>query len=702
VRHEQTHSLSRPSARQQGLRACLLCAKAKTTCSGTVPCHRCLKRDIPCQFPSPEEAQQSTGSPEYEQPNAANELPHAATPHQDNVHLGRTSTQRSNGITTTSANSLIDDLGEGPTNNLDDSPMTNVDQSSINDPHSAATNNLEAEFVEDIHSTGFHNGIAYQEIQRHFAMVNVSRPVAHSIPSQDVFQQWISLYIHNIQPTIPMLHIPSLRLVEKQDWLLALAISSLGCQFSDQSFMSVSIQEILRRCLVQAHFSDMDQHPVLTMAQATLLSAIGLLFSGQDTRHQQGLLMKALLTPHAKQLFSEMEDTDNKCDATLEARWAIWALSEALRRTAYCIWMVDSMVAYLFCERAIFTKEDIRGPLPCLEILWEAETASHWNQIHQISSTMPSLANASHRLHLEKRMESTLGEFTRILIIHSLYHWCWHLERHYSDPLTHYTPVSSRTLITDHRAFGHKIWLAEVGDFSRWRDSLCDSVDTIHWRAISVTGARLGSEHPLILHCHFSRMVILAPIEEILSLAKRLREGETPPHNDRDVDTIRNWVSEDPRKARLCLIHAGVLFWHIRRHSANGFYESSVVLLSTLTLWAFSHFHSTTTGIRLQEEDVGIFIDSPADSTNLEAFDTRVSCINLDRPADDELVQLFIARGDQMKALMAGVGDILAVGSSTRLLREGVKLARRQKFWPDADRVVALLNDLAEIGSNTT
>ena len=159
---------------------------------------------------------------------------------------------------------------------------------------------------------------------------------------------------------------------------------------------------------------------------------------------------------------------------------------------------------------------------------------------------------------------------------------------------------------------------------------------------------------------------------------------------------------EDPRKARLCLIHAGVLFWHIRRHSASGFYESSVVLLSTVTLWAFSHFHGTTTKTPLQEEDDGTVIDSPSGATNLEAFDTRVSCISLDRPADYELVQLFIARGDQMKALMAGVDDILAAGSSTRLLREGIKLARRQKFWTDADRAVILLSGLAEVSSNTT
>ena len=276
--------------------------------------------------------------------------------------------------------------------------------------------------------------------------------------------------------------------------------------------MAASIQEVLRRCVVQAQFFDMDQHSLLTTAQATLLCTIGLLFSGQDTQRQQGLLVRALLTPQAKQLFSQMEDTSNKYNATLEDRWRTWALSGTLRRTAYCI-----------LQRSCGKRRPRHTGTKSI----------------RFSSKMPSLAEANHRLHLKKRQELTLGEFTRILIIHSLYHWCWRLQNHYSNPLTHYTPVSSRMLIIDDGASGRKIWLAEVGDFSRWRDSLCDSVDTIHWQAISVTGARLGSEYPLILHCHFSRMVILAPVQEILTVAKRLKDGETLPCNASDVSTIR-------------------------------------------------------------------------------------------------------------------------------------------------------------------
>jgi len=139
------------------------------------------------------------------------------------------SAQQANDIIASSESSLIDDLGDGSTNNLDDSPINDVNHTSANGLHSAATENLDANLVDHTHPTGFHNGAAYREIQHHFATVNVVRSVAHSIPSQNVLRRWIGLYIHNIQPIIPMLHVPSLRLVEKQDWLLALAMSSLGC-----------------------------------------------------------------------------------------------------------------------------------------------------------------------------------------------------------------------------------------------------------------------------------------------------------------------------------------------------------------------------------------------------------------------------------------------------------------------------------------
>ena len=50
------------------------------------------------------------------------------------------------------------------------------------------------------------------------------------------------------------------------------------------------------------------------------------------------------------------------------------------------------------------------------------------------------------------------------------------------------------------------------------------------------------------------------------------------------------------------------------------------------------------------------------------------SLIQLDRPCDDELVQLFVRFGEQMTPYMARIGNIKHRDSAGKILREGIKL----------------------------
>ena len=52
---------------------------------------------------------------------------------------------------------------------------------------------------------------------------------------------------------------------------------------------------------------------------------------------------------------------------------------------------------------------------------------------------------------------------------------------------------------------------------------------------------------------------------------------------------VERWARYDQYKARLAAILAGILFWHVRHYSTNGFYESHTLLLATLALWHTAH-----------------------------------------------------------------------------------------------------------------
>jgi hypothetical protein len=56
----------------------------------------------------------------------------------------------------------------------------------------------------------------------------------------------------------------------------------------------------------------------------------------------------------------------------------------------------------------------------------------------------------------------------------------------------------------------------------------------------------------------------------------------------------------------------------------------------------------------------------------LESHETSI--IQLDRPCDDEIVQLFVRFGEKMTPYLARIGDMKARGSAGKVLREGIRV----------------------------
>jgi len=298
-----------------------------------------------------------------------------------------------------------------------------------------------------------------------------------------------------------------------------------------------------------------------------------------------------------------------------------------------------------------------------------------------------SLYEVTQKAYLEKQMQSSMGEFSRILCIHALYHQTWQVKFYLQRPLNVWIPTAEKQSVEKIRQ-SQPTWLPGIPSFSKWRNSACDVLDILHWHANSVIGAASGMEHPTVLHLHLARVVLLTPFQEILDLAQSL--VRLPP-TGRDLENIKNlmshirrWALEDQYKARLAMIHAGVLFWHVRRYSTDAFYEPSAVHLATLALWAYATFARQ-------------FTNSDADNSD----DHLPDYMQLDRPADDELVQLFVKRGSVMRAQITGVGNICSEKGPTKLLIEGKRLLGGLKRWNIARQLAIELGKLLDIGSDT-
>jgi hypothetical protein len=271
-------------------------------------------------------------------------------------------------------------------------------------------------------------------------------------------------------------------------------------------------------------------------------------------------------------------------------------------------------------------------------------------------------------------------------VIHALFRRHWEVETYQEQPLSHWNPTAYAGSST-HLDSSQLPPLYALQTYLRWRNAACDCLDILHWNANSVIGAASGMEHTTVLHLHLARVILLTPFRDIVRLAYESTDASEY-HSDHDLEKlsgkIKAWVLEDQHKARLAIIHAGALFWHVRRYSMNGFYEPSSVFLASLALWVYGTFARPTVPTR---------DDDPA----MEADLTLPESMQLDRPADDELVQIFVRRGNEMKANILGVGHLCGPLGPERVLFEGCRLLRSSSIWGSTASIVRVLTELAQV-----
>ncbi|KAL3419399.1 hypothetical protein PVAG01_09620 [Phlyctema vagabunda] len=510
-------------------------------------------------------------------------------------------------------------------------------------------------------------------------------------PSLQVLSYFVRCYVQDFQPVLPFLH-PSTFNVKTTNWLLVLAMAAIGSHYAEDDYSDayiLAMHEFLRRIIINLEITEEDsKFDHVTFAQVRILSCIGPMYCGDER-----LLRLAKNTHHHLVKFcadvwsnspSDPESMELSSDPNQD--WKTWYESEMRRRVGYSIWLLDTMWAFHFQMRPRLSLQDAKLPVPCQEVLWEAQTAREWQQLYSCSSPSPSLHSALQLAYVEKRLQPSMGEFSRILLIHAIFRRTWEVEDYHQQPLSYWNPTAERQSIKSLESL-HPVWLPGISSYSKWRNSACDCLDILHWHANSVIGAASGMEHPTVLHLHLARVVLLTPYRRIVNLATNLvGESKSGAESEmvNDKQHIRRWAKEDQYKARLAMIHAGVLLWHVRRYSADGFYEPSSVFIATLALWAYGLFADDTSAAANERESTPSDLDA-------EPFPTSMQ---LDRPADDELVQLFVKRGASMRANIMGVGNICSEKGPERVLLEGRRLLAGLKTWGSSRRAVSILTML--------
>lgn len=401
---------------------------------------------------------------------------------------------------------------------------------------------------------------------------------------------------------------------------------------------------------------------------------------------------------------------------------------------------------------AYMTRTPPRLPLKLLKLivpssdgLWESDTCQKWYlnrtkgdggdfDFEEEERSRPQIQDVLREVWTNLHPPESLTDFGTISLIHVLVRRVWDAPWYMENPSASWPQCQPSEGIIP---VGYH---AELDAFLKWRNGTCDCLDALHWNALSLSAKSGGLEGPIFLQLHLARLLLLAPFRQLFShvqtsqrspsdcrLPQDLYYGSEPDHECRQA--IASWVKRDRHKARLAVIHAGAIFWHVRRYSSDCFAQSFAVFLAAIVLWAYGKFYClsisatqtmddpslttvhihegpepTETGQNLSSISPSTSVDSSpslnADATVISAVSPGITnrprmpnFMQLDRPMDDELVQHFIRAGEGITLYLEGVHNLCSDQGTVQVLREAILILSESKdIWSISENYIACLH----------
>lgn len=561
-------------------------------------------------------------------------------------------------------------------------------------------------------------------------------------PSPAYIDTCIRLYFERFHPVFPFIRRAEIG-NGRQPWPLLLAVTATGARYTegpalvpfrdalldslhralDNEFYHslLGLSEGAWTCSSRPTRSKLEQLPYL---QAGLLHVLIMLHSGNSALMKRAIsaryyvveacgVLQLLSSPEARSKPGGSEPPDLQSWITQQSKLRVGFMIFVSYGRCYTsrpwpanlVQIMDYMLAYELNLKCLMQVSDAQGLLPCHDEVWETPSTGN------VSAACPTLGTCSlsacgprkatcsrlgvnaitrsvtlqealEMLYMEKRMPPRPAEFATTVLIQAIVRHA--REAANLSPLWSWTPSSA--VQTRPQADQAQSTLR-----SKWRDCACDCLDTVHWRANSKAAGLAGWEHPTILQLHLSRFILLTPVAHIQTLAAMSASSEVSRSETGNTlavaqTQVLQWAVHDQYKARLCLIHAGSVFWHVRHYSVDSIVEPFAIYIAVLVVWAYavSMKFLNTHGLPRARERLGDQTRTEAPGSAAHVLDAADAApergvpdppfIHLDRPLDDELVQTWVRLGDKMAGYMLHVGNISDEGAPKRILKEGVRL----------------------------
>ncbi|KFY29507.1 hypothetical protein V493_02326 [Pseudogymnoascus sp. VKM F-4281 (FW-2241)] len=522
-------------------------------------------------------------------------------------------------------------------------------------------------------------------------------------PSLAQLNDLCQVFFDKFHPRLPLIPKIAFQLVSGM-WILVLAVAAVGATFSYTSAPQ-NPQDMLAsylRAAIEAkvYSTDSDSPSMSTeitqwssgsedkmfILQARILSVVMMIHSGSTILLRKALMEFSALVACSRRLklLRPYKQKPFAFEADGELRQQDdWLEAETRCRAGYTILLLDFIFSYEFDQAPLLELVDAQDCLPCSEHIWEIISSGRADKDSKDEEERVTLVDALKLLYTKKRLVPNLSEFGRILLVQGVCRQIIEVFRYSRNPMAEWMPTAQTQPLVELEKT--ESWPPSSSRMAKWRNSACDCLDVLHWSANSRVAQSEGFEDPSILHLHLARLLILTPVVPIREVADSYALKSTSsvsingfnPQADQSSYYIHQWAIRDQYKARLSLVHAGAIFWHLRRYNCDSFIEPFTAYLATLAIWSFS---LATQYSRLKDNSSVSGPVTLLEASSSDESDPEITFINLDRPCDDESVQAYVRAGHKVAGNMARVGDICSDGAPLRILQEGLRLLRGENI----------------------
>ncbi|TXB99789.1 hypothetical protein FocTR4_00014669 [Fusarium oxysporum f. sp. cubense] len=210
------------------------------------------------------------------------------------------------------------------------------------------------------------------------------------LPSLQHMQIYMQVYFEDYHPVFPLLHKATFS-PTKDDWLLSLAVSSIGCLFS-KTLQSREVYPIMQEFLRRAIRIQLERSQTLTpsicVAQASVLNQIGMMYGGDLRFAECAHEAMAQLATQCRKIasFSANLAKSSLAEHVVSQDWQAWIRAQLEIRLFYCAWLIDSQQVGFFAFSSTIPIDFLQFPMPVNERVWGISTTETWK--HSLTEGM--------------------------------------------------------------------------------------------------------------------------------------------------------------------------------------------------------------------------------------------------------------------------------------------------------------------------